>query len=146
MAITAKDIRVPPAYAPGHQVAPALKHGTYSAFSEEVNASSDTTPQTLFNVPANVWIEDIVLSMGTGYNGNYVILGTTGDSDCFLSDTQVANNGTHSIKNGVNAALYRGGYLTTTKIHIRAGYDGSAGKFSARIIYSPYADENYTAK
>jgi len=142
---SAKDIRLPPEYAPGHLVARALKHGTYSAFSETVSASSDTSPQSLFKVPPNVWIEDLIITMGTGYDGNYVILGTTGDSDCFISDTQVANNGTHSMKNGLNAAIYRGGYLTTTTVTIRAGYDGSAGSFSARIIYSPFADENYIA-
>ena len=144
MSITAQDIKIAPAHAPGKGVAEALKHGVYMAKSETIHPSSDTTPQEVFKVPHNVFIHDLVLEVGTSYNGNYILAGIAADTDCLISDTTAALPGTtYSMKNGNNAAIYKGGYNCSSDQVVALQYDGSTGTITAYLFFSAYSNENF---
>jgi len=139
----AKDIKINPAYAPGKGVAEALKHGASLAFSDTIHPSSDSSPYVMFNIPHNTFIADLIIETGTSYNGSYIIAGFSGDSDALIADTIVANAGTHSMKNGLNSATYRGGYNASSDQKIYVAYDGSTGTIKGYIVYYGYSNENY---
>jgi len=136
---------MPPEQAPGFGVANALKSAVYSAKSGSVTVTSDTQPALLFNVPKNVRIKDVIIHTTTAIVGaDYIVVGTSADTDMFLSDTAVMNAGSHSMKDGT--ALRAGGYETSTgSIQLTAYWStgASAGAFWAEVDYKPYADENY---
>jgi hypothetical protein len=142
--VGAKDLVKPPAFAPGKGVADALKHGVYMVKSKSIDPSSDTSPQYLFNVPRNVFVNDIVIDTTSGMASSYLIIGIASDCDMFFSDTSVLNLGSHSMKNGSNAALMAGGYNSSCDVVVEANFaSGGAGTFTAYLFYSPYSNENY---
>lgn len=140
----AKDVIKPPAFAPGKGVAEALKHGVYMAKSKSIDPSSDTSPQYLFNVPRNVFVNDIVIDTTSGMASTYLQIGIASDCDCFFSDTAVLNLGSHSMKSGNNAALYAGGFNSSCDVVVEANFaSGGGGAFTAYLFYSPYSNESY---
>jgi hypothetical protein len=139
--MAAKDIKIAPAHAPGKGVAEALKHGMYMAKSATISPSSMATPQALFNIPKNAFVQDLILQVSSSYNGNYVIAGFASDCDCLIADTETANPGFHSMKNGLNAAIYKGGFISSCDYTVRIGYDGSTGSIVGFLVYSCYGEE-----
>jgi len=140
-----KDIRKPPKIAPGEGVTEALAAGLYMAKSDTFSVG-DTLPVQLFNVPANVYIYDLVMNVETAFadsgSGATLLAGYTGDSDAFFNDTTEATVGSHSAKSskGVKA----GGYLSTGVV-VEASWATtcSVGGGQALLIFKPYGDENY---
>ena len=145
MSVSPKDINLPPVHAPGFGVADALKNAVYSAKSGSVTVSSDTQPALLFNIPKNVRIVDLVIHTTTAVVGaDYVVVGTTADTDMFFADTSVMVAGSHSMKYGT--AVRAGGYETSTGAQtVTANWStgASAGVFWMEVQYKPLADENY---
>ena len=140
---SAKDVIKIPKYAPGKGVGRALKLGTYRVKGDTVNPSSDSSPQYLFNIPANSFVQDIVLEVGTSYNGTYILVGIAGDCDCFISDTTAALAGrSYSMKGGANAAIYKGGYNSSCDQVVEIRYDGSTGTIVPWLFFSPYSNED----
>jgi len=145
--MTAKDLKKAPDFAPGKGVAEALHAGLMWAKSEAVDATADTQPALLFNVPANTLIYDVILNVTTALEdatGNPTIaVGIDPDSDLFFSSTDIAALGTHSAKD--HAMVGAGGYVTSSDEVVEASWLAgcSAGAFEAWIIYSPHADENH---
>lgn len=146
--LTPKNIRIPPSQAPGAGVADALMHALYYVQSESITCSGDATPQSLFNISHNTFIDDIILETSSAYNGSYIRVGTAADDDCFISDTTAAVaqvGGQHySMKSGGNSAIYRGGYNSSCDVAIKVAYDGTAGTIKANVIVSAYANDPYT--
>ena len=140
-----KDIRKPPAVAPGEGVSEALHSGLYMAKSDTF-AVGDTLPVTLFNVPANVYVYDLIINVETAFadsgSGATLIAGYTGDSDAFFASTTKVVAGSHSAK--VSSGVKAGGYLSTgTVVEASWATTCSVGGGQALLIFKPYGTEYY---
>lgn len=147
MSVKAIDIKLPPVQALSAEVAHALKSAIYSAKSQSVVIGTDTQPATLFNVPKNVRIEDIKIHTKTALTGatpDFLVVGTTADTDMFHSSSDAVVAGSHSMNAGT--ALQAGGKETSTgSLQVVAYWStgSSAGEFWAEILYRCNADLNY---
>jgi len=143
-----KNIRRPPVQAVSAEVAKALKAATYRVKSDTFTAGTSTQPALLFNVPKNTAVRDIVLhvteSIVDADADDYLVVGTSADTDMFHASSDATLEGSHSMLYG--AALYAGGRETSTgAIQVIAHWTtgATAGSFWAEIWYSPFADEAY---
>jgi len=84
----------PPAYAPGHRVANALRSGIYAIRSEDV-VHSETSPIVIFSVPRNTMVFGVVAEILQGFNGTTpaVAVGDAGLATRFLNSTSVGSVG-----------------------------------------------------
>ena len=145
-----KYIDRPPKFAPGAGVAKALGRGLYVAESDTFSVS-DTLPVTLFHVPANVFVYDLIVNVETAFldsggstGGATLLAGYTGDSDAFFNDTTKTAAGTHSMHGAGGAKA--GGYLSTgTTVEASWATTCSVGGGKAYIVFMPYGNENYLA-
>ena len=154
MGASPKDIGKPPVTAPGHGVAEALHAGVYMAKSDTF-AVGDTLPVLLFNVPANVYIYDLIINQTAKFTDSggatgtaTLIAGYTGDSDAFhSSSTIVAAAGTYSM-HGATGGVKKGGYLTTGAVQVEASWTTtcSVGGGQAILLFARYGDENFLDK
>ena len=141
MSISAKNIKLPPAHAPGKGVAEALNAATFVAKSATVSCTGgDTYPALLFNVPKDVYIEDVVIHTTTALTGaapDTLIVGIDSDCDAFHSSSDVVNEGSHSMLYGT--AHDAGGYLCTGDQVVQADVSAAttAGAFYAVLKYRP---------
>jgi hypothetical protein len=147
MSIAAKNIKLPPAHAPGKGVAEALNNALYVAKSATASCTGgDTYPILLFNVPKNVYIKDVVIHTETALSGaspDTLIVGIDSDCDLFHSSSDVINAGSHSAAYG--SAVGAGGYLCTGDQVVQADVSAAttAGAFYAELIYKPRGDKNF---
>jgi hypothetical protein len=147
MSVKAINIKRPPVQALSAGVAEALKSAVYSARTGAVVIGTDTLPATLFNVPKYVRIEDIKIHTTTALTGadpDFLVVGTTADTDMFHSSSDAVNAGTHSANKG--DALYAGGRDTSTgSIQVGAYWSkgSSAGAFWVEMLYNPFAQNNF---
>lgn len=146
-----KYILQPPEFAPGADVAKALKAGMYVAESDSF-AVGDSLPVQLFSVPDDVFIYDLVINVETAFldsggstGGATLLAGYTGDSDAFFNDTTKTAAGTHSMHGA--SGLKSGGYMSTGNVVVEASWATtcSVGGGKAYLIFRPYGDENYVS-
>lgn len=145
--ISPKDIKLPPLQAPGKGVAEALNSASYVAISATVSCTGgDTQPALLFNVPKDVYVEDVVVHTTTALTGgdpDTLLVGIAGDCDLFHASSDVVNTGSHSMHYGT--ALGAGGYPCTADQVVEANWSTgtTAGAFYATIKYKPRFSENF---
>jgi hypothetical protein len=145
--ISPKDIKLPPLHAPGKGVAEALNSATYMAKSATVSCTGgDTQPALLFNVPKDVFVEDVIVYTTTALTGaspDTLVVGIASDCDLFHASSDVLNVGSHSAAYG--SALGAGGYVTSSDEQIEANWSTgtTAGAFYAVIKYKPRDSKNF---
>ena len=144
MAPTKKMILRPPAFAPGKGMTEAVHAGLYYIKSASFDVASDTSPVVLFRLPKDVMIEDVIFHTTTAFaTGSSIEVGTSVDTDCFNASSDMFIAGSHSMKGG--AAKYSGGYLTTADMDLQVTVTGASGAGELFVIYSGYADEDWSA-
>ena len=147
MGATVRNIKIPPKIAPGMGMTEAVHAGLYMAESDTF-VIGDTLPVTLFNVPKNVYIYDLILDTQTAFadsgTGATLIVGYNGDSDAFFSSTTACAVGVRSA-HGAAGGVKGGGYLTTGSMVIEASWATtcSVGGGQARIVFKAYGDESF---
>lgn len=147
MAANAKDLKRPPVVAPGEGMTDAVHNGLFVAYSDTF-VVGDTLPVTLFNVPKNTYIYDLILDVQTAFvdsgTGATIIAGYTGDCDAFFASTTATAIKCYSM-HGAAGGVKSGGYLTTGDVVVEASWATtcSVGGGQARIVFKRYGDESY---
>lgn len=82
--------KTPPASAPGQGVARSLKAGAYWIKSDPVDYN-DTSPVTLFEVPDNTLVEEMIVEIITAFDGEIpsISVGVSGTTDRHVGTNQV---------------------------------------------------------
>lgn len=150
MGATAKNVGKPPIVVPGQGMTEAVHAGIYMVKSDTF-AVGDSLPVTLFNVPKNYYIYDLILDVQTAFadsgSGATLIAGYNGDSDAFFASTTAVTATAKSMHSSWSAAK-AGGYITTGEMVIECSWATtcSAGGGQAILLFSPFADENFENK
>jgi hypothetical protein len=144
----AKELFIPPPFAPGEKVAQALHAGLYAVKSAVFNF--DDVDTALFNVPANVLIVDLIVHVITAFDGttpdSSATLGDGDDADGFMDATaaNIETAGWKSMKQDTQP--YSGGKeytaADTIDIDYTAGGSVSQGSLEVWAIYKPLSTED----
>jgi hypothetical protein len=110
MSITKKIRRKPPKYAPGKDVARALRSSKQCAYIGQVDLSNDTQPALLMDFPAYAWIDEIqIVTSSDMPGGNSIRIGIDTDCDLFMASSDATRVGSHSSKYETQPGA--GGYM-----------------------------------
>lgn len=144
MAVALKDLFKPPVHPPGEDMGvvseSAVLHATSGAHAYTETGAPTVIP--LFAIPADTFIVDVVLEVGTAYNGTTPAM-TIGDgttADRFIDDT-IAALGTVGFKSAkMDANPGSGGHLYTADDNIdmtwtKAASGDSTGASLVHIFY-----------
>lgn len=114
----------PPSFVPGGKSSrDALRHTTFTVRGPSITIN-DTTPQPLFTVPANTFIDEIICVKEVVLNGTaatdnaecYATVGTSTDAALFISGVTAAWDALNTVSSKVvatAAAVGGAGYLCT---------------------------------
>lgn len=145
MAIQTAHIIVPPAHAPGPRVPEALHSGEYLVRSAALNYN-ESSPATVFHVPANTLVAAVFAEVVTIHNGAIpsLAVGVSGATGRHLQTSDI-DLLTAGIYGAANLSAYH--YTADTDIiaTLVASTD-SAGVVRLWLRYRPYSLENGLAK
>ena len=123
----------------------ATKHTSpHQLLSAEV-AFGDTSPVTIFDIPANTYVANVVLFVTTAWAGTSPTLdvGISGDADGWVDNQDVTQGTTGPYKgtSGNGASLVTNGQLYTSATQIIVTIGGTnltAGACRVQLEYSPW--------
>ena len=146
--MTATQVKeIAPVIAPGYGVTEALQAGVFLTKASVTINKSSTSPVELFRVPKNTMVHDLILQVGTAFDGTgtpSITLGDSDDVDRFMDNTAAApaTAGNKSMKQDTQPGS--GGYVYTADGLITATFaagSSSAGEAKVYMLYSNRVDK-----
>jgi hypothetical protein len=131
-----------PVLAPGIGTTEALQAALYRVKSAATITKASVSPVELFKVPPYTMIHDLILNVGTGFDGTgtpSITLGDSDDTDRFMDNSAAApaTAGFKSMKQDTQPGS--GGYIYTADGLITATFSAggsSAGSAEVWLVYS----------
>lgn len=145
------ELFLPHEFPPGEKQAEAMRRLGYMVKSAEIDQadlSDGANTVALFNVPANVFVREVIVQISEVWNGTSpsATIGDGDDPDRFLDATALAVDtlGYYSSKQdtqpGSGGHVYSAADTIDAVVTITAA-DNTTGKLVAWLIYTPHADK-----